>query len=907
MHFTFPYGSSFKIPLAVLTVASLSSLFLILSFFSGQAFASSKSSTLQSGDPEVYLTPITVQLNWSHQFQFAGFYAAIQQGYYRDAGLEVQLAPWRPGVDMIDEVVSKRADFGVGYSSIIVDYAKGAPIKLVMASFQFSPMVLLSHEPVTELSQMSGKSVMHVNNLQIKTLIAKASEVIDEPMTEVVASGNLQDFIDRKVDLYGSYYTNEPYRLKQMGIPFFILDPKAYGIQSYGDLIFTHQKKTELAPDVVSRFREATIAGWEYAIQHQAEVVDYILLNYPVNKSRDALLSEAQATTMYVKSGKAEVGEIDARKLLSTAAYAREAGVINCVELDNIDIKQLVFDPNQSLYTSAELEYIKAHPRIKIGNNTQWAPFEYIDSQGEYQGVASDYFKLMGEMLGIEFEPVRDKSWTQVKKMFQDGEVDLLTTVPVTTQSPVGSIYTEPYLSFPIVLAAAKQLDYLDQYDRLKGQKVAVVKDSWPHESLAYFHPGVSPLLVDSVEEGLLSVINGRALGYSGSLAAINYTVKQHGLDGLKIIGQSERRFELAIGVHQDNELLHSIMEKTLARISQFERQKIYNDWIQLTLLTESSRWWYVLALTLSVLLVIAMVWVLAMHRSKKLLQSYVDTVNELSLATVTDSKGTLIWVSDSFLKLSGYQRDELIGQPAKITKSAAMSDEEYSEIYESVLKGKAWQGEVEGRHKDGSIYYVNLTAVPEFRFGKVQKITVSREDLTDRKKAEELSIRDALTGLYNRRYFSDVFAREIKRAQREEATFIFAMADVDFFKELNDGYGHLQGDKALQEISIALKGRLKRPQDLLFRLGGEEFGMILHQMDLESVEQFLSFLGAAVKALGIKNKLGVDGVVTLSFGAIVLPPDHGLSSDAIFKLADDLMYQAKESGRDKVVVKPLL
>ena len=85
------------------------------------------------------LTPVSVQLNWNHQFQFAGFYAALQQGYYEQAGLDVTLKNWKTGTDIVDEVAEGRADFGIDKGVVLADYANGSPISLVMASFQFSP------------------------------------------------------------------------------------------------------------------------------------------------------------------------------------------------------------------------------------------------------------------------------------------------------------------------------------------------------------------------------------------------------------------------------------------------------------------------------------------------------------------------------------------------------------------------------------------------------------------------------------------------------------------------------------------------------------------------------------------------------------------------------------------------
>ena len=130
---------------------------LILLWITLLSATSTHASDVTSSTPQ--LTPVTVQLNWNHQYQFAGFYAAIQQGYYQRAGLDVTVKGWQPGLNVVDEVLSGRADFATGYSSIIADYAKGKPLSLVMVSFQFSPMVLLSHEPIYDLKQLSGKSV----------------------------------------------------------------------------------------------------------------------------------------------------------------------------------------------------------------------------------------------------------------------------------------------------------------------------------------------------------------------------------------------------------------------------------------------------------------------------------------------------------------------------------------------------------------------------------------------------------------------------------------------------------------------------------------------------------------------------------------------------------------------------
>lgn len=191
----------------------------IVMLFSSNVYAHTEP---QSSPEDTHaLTPVMLKLNWSHQFEFAGFYAALKQGYYRDLGLDVKINAWSPNEDVVQEVISGRADFAVAYSTPVVDFIKGQPIKLVMSTFQYSPMVLLSHEPINDLSQLSGKRVMHSDNLQTLSMLNKAHLVANKPIESVPSSGNLQDFIERKVDFYAGYSTNEPATLKALGVPYY--------------------------------------------------------------------------------------------------------------------------------------------------------------------------------------------------------------------------------------------------------------------------------------------------------------------------------------------------------------------------------------------------------------------------------------------------------------------------------------------------------------------------------------------------------------------------------------------------------------------------------------------------------------------------------------------------------------
>lgn len=169
--------------------------------------------------------------------------------------------------------------------------------------------------------------------------------------------------------------------------------------------------------------------------------------------------------------------------------------------------------------------------------------------------------------------------------------------------------------------------------------------------------------------------------------------------------------------------------------------------------------------------------------------------------------------------------------------------------------------------------------------------------------KLEQASYTDTLTGIFNRRYFNLVYEREFKRASRSEKPITFIMVDIDYFKPYNDTYGHLQGDVALQSVAHILKTSLSRPGDFAFRLGGEEFGIILTDTDAKSARQMAERLRFNVESLNMEHKGNKNtGIVTISLGAICVTPTLSMGNESLLHTADANLYAAKERGRNQVV-----
>ncbi len=226
--------------------------------------------------------------------------------------------------------------------------------------------------------------------------------------------------------------------------------------------------------------------------------------------------------------------------------------------------------------------------------------------------------------------------------------------------------------------------------------------------------------------------------------------------------------------------------------------------------------------------------------------------------------------------------------------------------MWSTILKGYIWKGEHLNIKKDGSEIWVENTITPNFDENKnIVGFTSLYNDITDKKKIAQISITDFLTSLYNRRHFNAIFELELKRAKRDNKNFVLMILDIDFFKQYNDTYGHDKGDEVLKNISLALKDTLKRASDYIFRLGGEEFAIITSDIQYIGLVRLCNRLLKSVSDLKIEHRSSsINDFVSISIGAKIIKSNSAFSETKIFKLADNALYEAKELGRNKAVIK---
>lgn len=285
-------------------------------------------------------------------------------------------------------------------------------------------------------------------------------------------------------------------------------------------------------------------------------------------------------------------------------------------------------------------------------------------------------------------------------------------------------------------------------------------------------------------------------------------------------------------------------------------------------------------------------------------LQEKEKLLDQNIIISSTDLNGKITYISEAFSKVTGYKKNELIGNSHSILKHPDTNPDLFRQLWKTISSDKTWTGEIKNLRKDGG-YYWNLQSIyPVYdNFGKKIGYTSIGQDVTDKKRVEELSITDALTSIYNRRHFNELFPKIIHSAKRDNTLVSFLIMDIDFFKQYNDTYGHQMGDTTLIKLAECLKKSLRRADDYCFRLGGEEFGIIFNTDAKDKAVLFANDVRQNVESMQIEHSASsASTYVTVSIGLVCKRASEIDSSDAMYKEADDLLYKAKELGRNRVV-----
>ena len=256
---------------------------------------------------------ITLQLKWRHAFQFAGFYIAKEKGFYSEAGLNVTLLEGGPDKNPIDHVLAGSGHYGLTDTGIVLARSNQKPVKALAAIFQHSPLALAVREDsgIRRFEELRGKRIMMQSGHMDAVILAalNRAKLTAADFTRQDSSFNIHDLIDGNTDAFSIYITDQPHQLQELGIPFRTLQPIEYGIDFYGDVLFTSEEEIKKHPDRTAVFIEASLKGWSYALEHIDETIELIQAKYNTQKlSPGQLYFEAEATSEMVLKDVVQIG-----------------------------------------------------------------------------------------------------------------------------------------------------------------------------------------------------------------------------------------------------------------------------------------------------------------------------------------------------------------------------------------------------------------------------------------------------------------------------------------------------------------------------------------------------------------------------------------------------------------------
>lgn len=493
---------------------------------------------------------VTLQLDWLHQFQFAGYYIAKEKGYYQEKNLDVVINQFDFSTNLLDHVLQNEASYSVGKSSLIIDKTAGSDIVALAAIYQHSPMVLLTRKDsnIHKPQDLYHKKVMLTPDARMAVAInsmISSQGVKLKNVNFIPHSFKLDDLINKKTDAMGSYLSNEPYLLKEKGIEFNILDPRDYGFDFYGGLLFTSQKELNQNPQRVRDFYDATLKGWHYAFNNIQETAQIILNKYNTQKKTlDSLIYEGKILKELSGIEKDQLGNIslkkysEIQKIYSLLGYKHDLDVLN----------NFIYNPDSIILSSQEKEYLKENKIVY--NTSQVPPFDITKDRG----IEYEYLNLLKSIIPINIELTQNKQNTDT-----DFQLSL---------NNKSNLLTKKITAYSFAIATKSNINYIQSLHSLKDKQVAIVEDSFFDSNYKEKYPNISFVIVNNFEKAFDLLKQDKVYSVVGLVPLLLEKISAKPYQDIKISGISTVKHDMSFLVHKDNAILSSILNKAIDKIN---------------------------------------------------------------------------------------------------------------------------------------------------------------------------------------------------------------------------------------------------------------------------------------------------------------------------------------------------
>lgn len=507
---------------------------------------------------------------------------AKEKGFYKQSGLDVTLLEYENGIDIEDEVLSKKADFGISNTPVMIKDRVLQPTVILATYLHHSPLVFATQPDIKSPAQLNGKKIMATEYEYYQSSLSLLMSHFFIKGTYVPHSFGIEEFKNKEVDVLSVFISNEIYELNKQNVPYNIIDPYDYGFIAHAMNLFSSYEYAQKNPKKIQNFLKATKTGWQYALEHTDETIDIIHKKYNTTKTVEELIYESKVIKKLMLLEKYDIGEVDKDSLQRMYTQLSKTSKL----LVNQRSKVIVFDDmlkggniNELFFTKEENNFLAKKGAITLCAEPNWMPFEGF-KDGKYIGMIAEYFELVKEKSNINIQVKATKDWIECLDFIKEGKCDIVGTASPTVSRIKYMNFTDPYMKSPLVLITKSNQPFVYDIEDVKEKRIGITKGYASAEILRDKYPKINIIDVDSIKDGLQKVENGNLYGYIDNLSVTASNIQSSFIGILKVSARLNIDDELTIGSRKDEPLLNSIFQKVIESIDDSEVRAIVNHWI---------------------------------------------------------------------------------------------------------------------------------------------------------------------------------------------------------------------------------------------------------------------------------------------------------------------------------------
>jgi len=899
---------------------------------------------------------VVLQLKWEHEFQFAGYYAAKWQGYYQDAGLDVEIRgaikPDKSILKPIDELQKGNVQFAIGAWDILIGKNKGLEPVVLAPIFQRSASAIFSlkETDISSLSKLSSLRIAAIEfdatKVEVEALFRSQGfdlskiNFVDQPVT-------IDTLLEDKADAIVTYEVSALFSAKEKGIELNKLHPANFGMGFYGDTLYTSWKFSQLNADIVNRFTEASKKGWLYALSHKQEIAEKISNELPryLVEYDDPLrynLAFAEQIESLLQYPEKAIGHINKDRWFNMNERIRTLGLVSA-RLEN---DHFYFEPTSSEKYSKQSIFIFLILAFFIPTI-----FFLWYRRKLFLSVALIITSTI--FIQLQFEEILEN---ESKELEKEKIAQNLNSLSAKLQ---GNLQNNLSMlsGFAAYISATPELSYQDfvRYAKVLFKKAPMLINFASAKNLVinYVYPiegnekaiGLDYRKTPKQKAMVMKVVNSGQIQMVGPVELVQ--------GGTAFIGRApiftdDGKLWGIISAPLDAEQLYrfSELEKTSRKmnlairsfdVSGNQGSVFYGDKSVFesphrmhSVISIGGGSWHIAAIPLSTekemptnIMMLRIYFIIAgslislfawfrFHQDRekielvskikedKVLLESVGSVAKIGGWKLNKQLNFKKWSEQSSLllgELRNYFPDSLQALESHFSQQELLLWKTKSEL--ALAEGKPFDIEIEISHKDAGFYCLRIMSNAKISDDE-QCITGTIQDITDKilnaRLIEHQATYDSLTGLPNRLLFHDRLTKAIENAHRNKQKIAVLFIDLDRFKPINDNHGHQAGDKLLIETALRIKQSI-RESDTVSRLSGDEFAVFLN-----NTSQYSQVLKVAEQILNKMQQSYQLGDALVYLGAsigIAMYPNDADNADSLLRKADQAMYEVKASGRN--------